>query len=326
MIDNPRYSQMVRAAELYYERYLGQREIAKILGASTSTVSRLLAEARTAGIIKITIERPIEKHPELSEQLRKAFNLRDAVVVSGDPDRENALRNVGAATAELLLSILEDNTTIGISWGPGTYNLVQAIGDTPMNGIEVIQMLGGLGGGEPWFDGPELALRLAEHFHGIYRYVQAPAIVESKEMCRMLLQQPSICETLERVAQAHVKIAGIGSLLVDGVSSLQRAGYLSKEERLAYLSEGSVGHTLARMFDINGNELASLNERVVALTFEQLRQAEWSICMCEAAWKAPAVLGALRGQFFNTLVITDDAAQNVLDLANQDMAETVPAA
>lgn len=324
-MDNPRYSQMVRAAELYYERYLGQREIAKILGASTSTVSRLLADARTAGIVKITIDRPIEKRPGLSEQLRKTFNLRDVVVVLGDPIRENALRNVGAATAELLLSVLENDMTIGITWGPPTYHMVQAIGDTPMSGVEVIQMLGGLGGGEPAIDGPELALRLAERLHGSYRYVQAPAVVESKEACDMLLQQSSIRETLERVAQADIKIAGIGSL-ADEASSLEQAGYLTKEERLAYLKSGAVGHTLAKMFDINGNEVQGFNQRVIALTFEHLRQADWSICICESALKATAVLGALRGRFFNTLVITEEAAQNVLDLEDEDIVEPEVAA
>ncbi len=315
-MENPRYSQMVRAAELYYERYLGQREIAKILGNSTSTVSRLLVDARAAGIVEITINRPIEKIPELSERLRKEFDLRDAVVVRGSPIHENGLRIVGEAASELLLSIIEDNMIIGISWGPPTYHLVQALPDTPMQGIKVIQMLGSLGEGDPAVDGPELALRLAERFHGKYRTVQSPAVVESKAFCQMLLQQPQIRETLEQASRAKVMITGIGSVADEG-SGLERAGYMTKEERLDYLAGGAIGHLMAKMFDINGNEIDSYNERVVAMSFDHLRQAEWSICICEAPWKAPAVLGALRGRFFNTLVIDEETTLEVLRLAQK---------
>lgn len=332
-MDDPRYAQMVRAAELYYERYLSQREIAKILGNSISTVSRLLAEARTSGIVEITIHRQIDKVPEISERLRKEFGLRDVVVVSGssipegsnimevaeDPNHGNKLRVVGAAAAELLLSIIENDMTIGISWGLPPYSLVQALADTSMEGVKVVQMLGSLGEGDPAVDGPEIALRLAERLNASYRYVHAPAVVESKELCQMLLQQPQIHETLERASQSNITITGIGAVADDN-SSLERAGYLTKEERLAYLERGAVGHIMAKMFDIDGNEIDSYNERVVAMSFDNLRQAEWSICICEAARKAEAVLGALRGRYFNTLVITDEAARKVLDLANQDSA------
>lgn len=313
-MENPRHALMVRAAELYYERFLSQREISKILGNSISTVSRLLADARNSGIVDISINRPIEKIPELSERLRKEFGLRDAVVIKGDQNHEKSLQVVSAAAAELFLSIVDNNMTIGITWGLPPHYLVKALPETPMEGIKVIQMVGSLGEGDPAIDGPELALRLAEKLHGSYRYVQAPAVVDTKEFCQMLLQQPQIRETLEQASKANITITGIGAVADDN-SGLERAGYLTREERLAYSNGGAIGHILSKMFDCNGNEVESFNERVVAMPFEHLRQAEWSICICEAAWKAQAVLCAMRGRFFNTLVITDDAAQNVLDLA-----------
>src|SRR5690348_6783800 len=43
-------------AELYYEQQQGQADIAEVLGASVSKVSRLLAEARRRGIVTIHVE------------------------------------------------------------------------------------------------------------------------------------------------------------------------------------------------------------------------------------------------------------------------------
>lgn len=311
---DPRYSQVVRAAELYYDRNLSQQEIAKILGISRPTVSRLLAEAKEKGVVQIIINRLIEKNTELAEQLRLKFSLRDTVVVVGGGSYEDALKRVGEAAAELLASILEDNIVLGISWGQTLYHTVQALDDTPMNGIEVIQMTGALGNGDPSIDGPELALRLAERLHGSYRYVSAPAVVESGEIRDILLQQPQIHQTLERAAQAKIMLMGIGSL-TDDLSSLQRAGYLTEEERLTCLSAGAVGHLLAKMIDLNGEEVEAYNRRVVAIPFEYLRQAQWSIGISASPLKARAVLGALRGRYVNTLVIDEESAQEVLRLA-----------
>ena len=43
-------------AELYYQRGHGQIEIAELTGFSVSKVSRLLAQARETGIVRITVE------------------------------------------------------------------------------------------------------------------------------------------------------------------------------------------------------------------------------------------------------------------------------
>ena len=69
-------------AELYYERGLSQQEIGSIINASRPTVSRLIDEAKKQGVVKIVIETSVSKNNKLSGRLRKAFHLRDAIVVN----------------------------------------------------------------------------------------------------------------------------------------------------------------------------------------------------------------------------------------------------
>ncbi|MFK7801001.1 MAG: sugar-binding transcriptional regulator [Anaerolineae bacterium] len=305
--------QIVRVAELYYERNLSQKEIAAIIGTSRPRVSRLLADAKQMGIVEIKINRPIEKLPKLSEALRTTFKLRDAIVVDSGDSYLDSVCNVGIATAGLLLSILKNNMTIGITWGQTLYQMTRALEKTPMENIEIVQMLGALGEGDSHIDGPELALRLAEKFEGSYRYVHAPAVVKSIEMKQMLLQQPQIKSTLEKAANADIMLQGIGSL-ADEMSSLARAGYLSEAERDACLAEGAVGHLMARMIDINGNHVGKYNERVVAIPVEALHQPDYSIGICASKRKAKPTLGALRGKFINTLVTDRRCAEELIQL------------
>lgn len=300
---NPKKSLIIRAVELYYQRGVGQNEVAKILGVSRSTVSRLLSEARDTGVVMIKVNTPIEKNIELSERLRTELGLLDAIVVPTE--------KVAEAAAELLSSLVENKMTIGISWGRTLSEMLAEMSELDVEQIEVVQMVGSLGAGDPQIDGVDIARVLAEKLHGKYRYVHSPAVVESNEVKKVLLNQPQISETLDRASQATMMVLGIGSI-EDTTSSLLRTGYLTEEERVTLLEQGVVGHLLARMIDINGNEIQSFNDRVVGVPLHHLRKAKWTIGVCDDEIKASALLGAIRGKYINTLVVDEQSAREVL--------------
>ena len=113
-----RQYQLIRVAGLYYQQRLNQKDIADIIRVSRPSVCRMLEEAKETGVVEITIHGQVRKEPELSNQLRTTLGLRDAVVVAGEYDYDSGLRVCGQAAAGLFGSILENNQTVGISWGP----------------------------------------------------------------------------------------------------------------------------------------------------------------------------------------------------------------
>src|SRR5205823_12191290 len=68
-------------AELYYLQEQGQAEIAALIGASVSKVSRLLAEARRQGIVTIHVSASRVGESELERSLAHALGL-EAVYVA----------------------------------------------------------------------------------------------------------------------------------------------------------------------------------------------------------------------------------------------------
>ncbi len=62
---------IARVARMYYEWGLRQSEIAKQLGFSQATVSRLLNRSFKEGIIRISVNLPNGVHTELEEDLVK---------------------------------------------------------------------------------------------------------------------------------------------------------------------------------------------------------------------------------------------------------------
>lgn len=310
-----RRSLMRRAAELYYEQSLSQQQIARIMGSSHSTISRLLSDARAEGIVRITIARATPTDPGLSRDLRRRFDLRDAVVVSAADTPEAELRAVGTAAADLLLALATNDVTIGITWGETMHHVVRALRPVPLRGVEVIQLSGSLGHGDLATDGPRIAFHLAEALGGTCRLVPAPAMMETAEAASALLAQRQVREPIERAAEADIVVQGIGALTAEG-SSLERAGYIDREQRLAAIEAGAVGHVFARMIDAEGRELPEWSARVIGVPLEALPRAGWSLCVAASSDKAPALVGALRARLFNTVVVDERTARAVLALAD----------
>src|SRR3972149_10453935 len=120
---------IARVARMYYEWDIRQSEIAKQLGLSQSTVSRLLNRSKEEGIIRISVNLPNGVYTELEETLVKKFGLRDAIVVDSLDDNEKMIqRDLGAATAYYLESSIRPNEVIGISsWSATLLALVETL-------------------------------------------------------------------------------------------------------------------------------------------------------------------------------------------------------
>ena len=304
-------SQIRRAAQLYYEQGLNQLQVSKAMGVSRTTVSRLLTDARESGVVTVVLHLPVELDSELSEQLRIALGLRDAVVVAEGHDDEDTRNLVAKAAADFVDSVVEPGDVIAISWGRTLARMVDAFGHRDVAGVEVVQMIGSLGEGDPKIDGPDLARRFAQCFGGTYRYINAPAVVKTATLCEELRQQPQIAATLARSERANIAVTSVGAIN-DPESSLERNGYLSAAERNAYASKGAVGHLLAKILDIDGNGFDQFNKRVLSIDFEALRSREWSICIGSSRNKGAALLGATRAGCANAVVTDSGAAKQIL--------------
>ncbi|MCJ9674531.1 helix-turn-helix domain-containing protein, partial [Neorhizobium sp. SHOUNA12B] len=83
-------SMRLRAAWLYYNQGLTQKDVAERLGLSRSTVIRLLDEAMKRSEVQIWISEGIDTCVELAIRLEKAYGLDEAVVVPAPRDNSAA--------------------------------------------------------------------------------------------------------------------------------------------------------------------------------------------------------------------------------------------
>lgn len=306
---------LVEVARLYYEQELTQTEIGRRLSLSRSTVSRMLQRARDAGIVTITVNYDVVRDRALEEALKSAFSLRETRVLSSARRSADSIHNgLGKLGANLLEESLNDNSTLGVSYGRSLANTVEQVRPRLSEGLTVVPVIGALGSDNPLIEGIDLTRQLATKLGARYRYLHAPLLVEDRRTRDLFLQEPTVNDVLQIAAKANIVLIGIGSLQAQS-SGIIWTGYITRKERDWLHNIGVVGHMCAQFFDVEGKILdIGLNHRSISIGLQALRQIDNVIAIAGTADKASAILGALNGGYIDSLVTDDRAARQVLEL------------
>lgn len=305
---------LATVSDLYYVRQLSQAEIAQRLGYSRSAVSRLLTEAHEKQVIEIRIHHPLQRDVDLEMALRETFGLREAFVARrGSLGYDQMLALLGRMGAAYLDEVWNEPTVVGLSWGTAVYEVANALRPRRLPGTDVVQMIGGIGRGDPQIDGPGVAMQVARTVGGRYHTLNAPHVATDHAMRQALLAMPAIQDILQLALRASFAVVGIGSLEAER-SSLLRAGYLSRGELAAIRATGAVGDICGTHFDSGGRILdIEINRRVIGIDLYQLRQTTCQVIgVAGGRLKSPAIGGALRGGLVNVLVTDSSAAERIL--------------
>lgn len=323
-MEEDRLDLLAQVALWYYEEGLDQAEIAERINKSRSMVSRLLDQARTSGLVEVKVHYPLRTDAELGRQLCNEFGLNSAHVLADPPeDYHLLLKRLGELGARCLQQALQRGVVIGVSWGTAVHAVVSALPTAHVPDATVVQLIGAVGHGDPLVDGAELGRWLAQKLGASFRFLSAPLLVDDEALAAALRRERTIEETLTMAARADVALIGIGAPQPE-LSSLLRAGYLSRAELENLIENGVVGDVVAHQFDADGRWLdISANRRAISLDAESLRRIPRVIAVSGGTNKARAILAGLRGRFCTCLVTDAQAARLVLALHHQQPAGVV---
>lgn len=302
-------------AELYYERGLSQKEIGAIVGVSRPTVSRLIEEAKSQGIVKIIIDTPISNNVKLSNKLRKTFNLRDAIVVSADFDFDKSIEVCSKVTASILVSYLQNNMTLGITWGRSINAVATSLEECPFENVHVAQMTGCMKVADDnnSADGYAITQTFAKKLHATYSPINAPLLVKGKEIYNFLISEPLIKEGLERAKKLDIAITG-ASPFYDAGDSIHRSGYFNSYSLGKDKSFKPVASVNGHFLDIDGNEVMFDDIYSIAAPLSAVKKAPISVLLNATAQRAEATMAVLNAKLVNILIVDETHARRLLDI------------
>jgi deoxyribonucleoside regulator len=311
-----REEMLARVSEMYYEDDLTQLEIARSIGLTRSSVSRMLSEARKKGIVDIKVRRTLRFDEDLAAALVKRFRLKSARVLIGweKQDYEQLRSRLGEAAANMLATYLHVDTTFGIVWGTTVSYTIDALKELEIVASQVVQLAGVVGSDNLAFNAQALVERIARKVGGKASYLYTPFIVQDAGIAHALLNNNDVRLTLEAGRRCDVVLLGIGST-DPNYCSLYQGGHISLNELEAIRAVGAVGDVCARFFDMDGSTChLDFHGRLIGITLDDLQNIPIRLAVAGGAKKAAAIVGALRGGHANVLVTDNYTAALVLEL------------
>jgi len=302
---------LYKIAKAYYEDGLTQDQIGKRFGLSRIKVSRLLQQARQSRVVQITITPPMDSFGDLERELEATYGLDEVVVVdtTGSAQGDIALR-LGVVAANYVARCLADQKILDLSWGTTLLAVIEALAPQNLPDLRVVQMLGGLGRLESETYGADLTMRMAQTLGAKMRLLPSPGIVSSRLVRDALLEDVNIAETLALAARADLALVGIGAPMPGSV--VMQAGILTEHDLWELKTMGAVGDIALRFFDANGQAIDHpINDRIIGLDLNQIRQIPRVIGVAGGAGKYDVVAGAVRGRLVDVL-ITDELTARLL--------------
>ncbi len=290
-------------AKLHYVSELSQVQIARQLGLSTATISRLLQKARAEGIVRIEV-REMFSPDELGETLADRLGLDQVVVV--DAPATGVLSALAQPLSQMLSAAgLGQGSVLLLGWGRTVWSVIDT-GLPPLPGVVVVPSTGGMQQQAHHFHSNELARRAADVTGGTPHFIHAPYL-PSPEAYDAFLSEPTVEASVALWDRIDVAVLGIGL-------PHPLAGPDTGLDALDPALAGSAGDVVRHYFDDQGNIIPWHGEgHMIGVTCDQLRAAPLSIGLAVGDDKVRSIIGAARTGMINRLITDTRTAQGILD-------------
>lgn len=315
-VDKNKLQKLTDIARLYYEQDMTQSEIAKRYGVSRPLISRMLKEAKDAGIVKIEICPPFPEGRHIMELACEIFGLRGGIAVPARGN-DNLINDAVSLAAVGYMEKLKQSSC-GIGWGHIIGNLVSLMEKSePVEGLvyKVCPLIGNSGVGNRNYHSNELVRIFAQQCHAAPEYFYAPFIVTSE-------QEREIFEELESYRVIEKLWAGLDMALVN-IGNYPSVPDFASEARYGDMlrREKAVGKILNYYLDVNGRVFHSDMDYALQIPLEALGNVKQVVGICSANTSSKALVGALRTGLLHHVIAPMEILRGAVEYSSGCNAE-----
>jgi len=311
---------MIKVADFYYNHSLSQQEIASILDISTSTVSRLLHQARSKKIVQITLDPVCLECITLEGKIREQYDLKEVIVA---PLSENSIdeRNiygtdtVSLEAARFLQRIIKDGMTIGVSWGGTVATAISLLNPCQRSSTSFATLTGGFSSYTFLYETNELVTLMSRVFNGERHIITSDAYQLDDSAMKYTMCLENVKSVFSLYDKIDVSVCGVGSLYPKLDSGTARYNLLPNNYLPNLVEEHSpYGDIVCRFFDQNGHECDDyLRDHTVAIPFEKYKKIPMKIVVTSGYWKAETLKALLKGGLADVLIIDQLLARRLIE-------------
>ncbi|MEV7970753.1 sugar-binding domain-containing protein [Sphaerisporangium sp. NPDC088356] len=298
---------MATVARRFYIDDVSKVEIAKELGLSRFKIARLLEQAKSTGIVTITLRDAGCVDDVMSAQLSTHMRLREAIVVETLGTDVQVRDQVGAAAATLLTETLHAGDVLGLAWGRTLTAMTEGLTSLPP--VSVVQLTGAVG--SDLAESPVEVVRKASLSAGGKAHpIFAPLVVEDAATAAALRRQTDVAAAMRLFARVTVAVVAVGSWNPP-ISQLREV--MSEADRAELATRGVQAEVAGILIDRHGRLVGEdFAERCLSISAQELRRVPRVIAVAAGADKAQAVLAVARSGLLSSLVTDRALAEAVL--------------
>lgn len=265
-------------------------------------------ETVLAPLSRYFIKRP--SFVELERQLKELLSMRRVILVHGDIDQNEAVKERMGQEAALAISrVLKDGQIMAVSGGTTMAALAEALPRLSLD-VTVVPARGGFGE-KIEYQANTIAAVTAEKIGGTYRMLHIPDGF-SPELINMLRKEtPDLNEIESLIHRADILAIGVGE-----ANRMAQRHQLESGRKNRLITEGVCGEALGLYADIHGHILYKMNN--VGITLEELDSIPHVILAAGGTSKGAAILAMARAGVRGTLITDEGAAKEILRLAAEE--------
>lgn len=318
-MDNYTEKDYVKVAMMYYDEGMTQAEIAKKMGVSRSLISKILIEAREAKVVEVFINSQSVFTTKLERELEETFSLSDVVVVDTIGLTQTEVeRKVSRVAANYIEAYLKRNAhvrKIGISWGNTLHHVVKYLPYLNRPDYHIYPLIGGMGNEHFYLHSNQLVQTVAQKMRAQAHYLYVPAMVSSLALKQELEQDATISCVLNEAKTVDLGLFGLAALEED--NTMVKTGYTSLQDVHRFLEMGGVGDINSQFFDAKGQSLSEINNRVLGVPLEELKQIANKLVIAYGSSKVNAIRVGITHGMVDMFITTDTTAQSLLQRESQ---------
>ncbi|MFY0544435.1 sugar-binding transcriptional regulator [Brevibacillus sp. H7] len=245
---------------------------------------------------------------ELAQRLQQVLNIPEVIVVQGDADRSQWVKEeLGRVGARVLKQRVQEGDIIAVTGGSSIASVASHLTPSPaFRHVLFVPARGGLGE-RVELQANTLASAMAVKTGGAYRLLHVPDRLHPDAL-QQLLKEPQVADVLSLLKKTRIVLHGIG----DALAMAKRRNYSDKE--LKELSDGgAVSEAFGYYFDAAGEIVHRMP--TIGLQLEDVRQAEAVLSIAGGESKAKAILSFAKQSCQNVLITDEGAARAILSMS-----------
>lgn len=304
---------LINLCEDYYLRNITITDLSQKYDLSRYKLLKYLEDAKEKKLVTISIANPYARNLELEKLFAEAFQTK-VFILKESEDLTHRDLNFWRFAAADIQAMIDKARIVSLSWGDSVYKIIEQFSTKMNERLIFTQFIGEIGKYNSLAGSMRLVQKAANSYESDYLTLSAPLYILNDTARELFSLEPIIAKTLTTARHSDLLLAGVGT-----PSSINSVPAWSQHKRLLFGSlDRAVGFLYGRPFDSEGNFMTEEADKTFGLSIEEILAIPNRVGICNSKFKAQALLGALRGNFFTHLYLDEKSALKVLSLAKGD--------